>query len=584
MNEIRDLIEKTINPPGIPRKNRRALFLAVSGIAGLVRKDALTAFNAHFPYLADSKKLREHGDALLIPRLPHDSETGYRERVAAASFFLAKAGERQYITGQLEERFTTRYKIIEEFLDIHLKVAGLTGDERKWALELLDSLLNPNIYTELSEWFHYIDEVILSDSALYGYNRQDIDFFEEKILRDGGILRDGKTVFNKTVKVLRDGCFKRNGRYGRSGGYTFPGTDIMRLPLTRGSGYRDVFRPVMKKPLSDIQLGAAPRDGTLPRNGAFPRGWRTAFETMPPFNLFNAELETLPSSGLCQAVVKKPMSDTHASSIVRDGSRPRNGTLQRANILDTAALSYTKHETDTARRRIWRDGTLKRDGSEDRSGTGRESVYERETTEYALTPLAETVTTDDSSQYCIADNSAEKHTNSVTRDGAYKRDGLLQRANLPGTAGMNYKTIAVREAARYRVFRNGTAKRDGTGSRSGFGGSGIYENGIAAVMLPVEKETGEVRDTAFQMSCKNISGDLFRNTRKRDGALPRDGAARRSNDVIDAHTFKYGAAAFREEAVIGEAFTAGLRKHRYRDGGHLRDGTILRDSMMLIPL
>jgi hypothetical protein len=334
----------------------------------------------------------------------------------------------------------------------------------------------------------------------------------------------------------------------------------------------------MKKPLSDIQLGAAPRDGTLPRNGAFPRGWHRAFETMPPLDLFNAETETLPSGDLCPAAVKKTVSETHASSIARDGSRPRNGTLQRANILDTAALSYTKHETDTARRRIWRDGSLKRDGSEDRSGTGRESVYERETTEYTLTPLAETVTTDDSSQYFIAGNSAEKHINSVKRDGTYKRDGLLQRANLPGTAGMNYKTIAVKEAARYRVFRNGMAKRDGTGSRSGFGGSGIYENGAAAVMLSVDREIEDVLDAAFRAAYKNNSGDLFRNTRKRDGA------ARRSNDVIDAHTFKYAAAAFREEAAIDEAFTAGMRKHRYRDGSYLRDGTILRDSMVLLPL
>jgi hypothetical protein len=175
------------------------------------------------------------------------------------------------------------------------------------------------IYTELSEWFHYIDDVILSDSASYAYERQDIDLFEEMILRDGGILRDGKSIFNKTVSVLRDGYFKRNGRYGRSGEYTFPGTDIMRLPLTRGSGYRDVLIPTLKKPLTDLQLGAAPRDGTHPRDGVFPRGWHTAFETMPTIDLFNEETERPPSSGLYQAVVKKPMSDTRVNSILRDG-------------------------------------------------------------------------------------------------------------------------------------------------------------------------------------------------------------------------------------------------------------------------
>jgi hypothetical protein len=334
MNEIQNLIEKAINPPGILKKNRRALLFTIRDIALLVKKDALTAFNAHFPYLADPKKLQEHGDALLIPRLLHDTDTEYRERVAAASFFLMKAGERQYITGQLEERFATRYKIIEEFLNVRLKVTDITDNEREWALELLDSLLNPNIYTELSEWFHYIDNVILSDNALYNYKREDIDLFEEKILRDGRILRDGKTVFNKTVRVLRDGVFKRNGRYGRSGEYTFPDTDIMRLPLTRGSGYRDIFISTLKKPLADIQ---------------------TAFETMSPLDLFNAEIETLPSSDLYPTVVKKPMSDM-------------------ADILDAYVFKYTAASfreaaamdegfTAGMRKHHYRDGKYLRDGS-----------------------------------------------------------------------------------------------------------------------------------------------------------------------------------------------------------------------------
>jgi hypothetical protein len=142
----------------------------------------------------------------------------------------------------------------------------------------------------------------------------------------------------------------------------------------------------------------------------------------------------------------------------------------------------------------------------------------------------------------------------------------------------------LQEAAQYRVFRNGMARRDGMGSRSGFGSSGIYENGIAAVRLPVEKETGEIRDTAFQAAYKNNSNDLFRNIRKRDGVLPRDGATRRSNYVIDVCAFKYAAAAFQEETAISEGFTAGMRKHHYRDGEYLRDGSILRDSMMLLPL
>jgi hypothetical protein len=82
---------------------------------------------------------------------------------------------------------------------------------------------------------------------------------------------------------------------------------------------------------------------------------------------------------------------------------------------------------------------------------------------------------------------------------------------------------------------------------------------------------------------KKPMSDLFRNTRKRDGALPRDGATYRSNCIIDVYGFKC-TAAFQEDVAIDEAFTAGLRKHHYRDGRYLRDGSILRDSMMLLPL
>jgi hypothetical protein len=54
-------IEETINPPGIANKNRLALFSTIGGIADTVRADALKAFNARFPYLADGAKLEEHG-------------------------------------------------------------------------------------------------------------------------------------------------------------------------------------------------------------------------------------------------------------------------------------------------------------------------------------------------------------------------------------------------------------------------------------------------------------------------------------------------------------------------------------------
>ena len=189
-----DWIKKTVYPPGIEKPNRLALFSVVGEVMSRVRKDAEKAFYAHFPYLADDKKLEEHGEALLIPRLQNDTPEEYRNRVATASFFLMRAGERAYIMEQLKERFGDRFLVVEEFLSIHTRVAELTDNERVWVLSLFDSLVDPNIYLELSDWIHYIEHIPSHDAAAYKFGRWDFDFFDGKIYRNGRILRDGYTV------------------------------------------------------------------------------------------------------------------------------------------------------------------------------------------------------------------------------------------------------------------------------------------------------------------------------------------------------------------------------------------------------
>jgi hypothetical protein len=66
-------IEKIINPPGIDKPARRSLFEIIGAVGGRLKADALKAFNAHFPYLADREKLAEHGTALLVPRMAYDT-------------------------------------------------------------------------------------------------------------------------------------------------------------------------------------------------------------------------------------------------------------------------------------------------------------------------------------------------------------------------------------------------------------------------------------------------------------------------------------------------------------------------------
>jgi len=220
-----DWIKETLDPPGADKKNRFAVFKTIGDVFGRVRTDAVKAFNAHFPYLADENKLQQHGKALFIPRLTHDRPDDFRNRVAAASFFLMRAGERGFIIDLLKERFNDRFEIIEKFLQIHTKVADLTIEERAWIIGLLDSLVDPNVSFELSQWLNFKDAMPLScdDSPHYKINRADIERFGNPNFRDGTHFRDGSVnrrpggfldEFKINItrgKFFRDGAYKRDG-------------------------------------------------------------------------------------------------------------------------------------------------------------------------------------------------------------------------------------------------------------------------------------------------------------------------------------------------------------------------------------
>ncbi|MDR2193413.1 MAG: hypothetical protein LBP19_02965 [Treponema sp.] len=79
------------------------------------------------------------------------------------------------------------------------------------------------------------------------------------------------------------------------------------------------------------------------------------------------------------------------------------------------------------------------------------------------------------------------------------------------------------------------------------------------------------------------AGDLFKNTRQRDGALPRDGGTWRIPYSIEAYVIKYAVAAVYGGVSIGEGLTACMRKRLFRNGEYVRDGSILRDSILSLP-
>jgi hypothetical protein len=188
---MKDWIAKTIDPPGNERKNWRSVFSFIGRVFGMVRDDAIKAHNAFFPYLADPEKLEEHGESLKIPHLPHDSENEFRERVTTASFYLMRAGERAYIHEQLRAHFGDKYLLKEEFLQVFIKIAGLSAAERAWAHGFLDGILDPNISLTVAEWFHYIETLAMREDTAIRVKRKDFDVYPPYTLcYDGRIYCD----------------------------------------------------------------------------------------------------------------------------------------------------------------------------------------------------------------------------------------------------------------------------------------------------------------------------------------------------------------------------------------------------------
>jgi hypothetical protein len=203
---MKDWIVKNINPPGIKTKNRGTLFSTIGKIFGIVRDDATTAFNAHFPYLADVQKLARHGKSLSIPRLEHDTDKDYRERVAAASFYLMRAGERTYNLEQLATHFGMEgYQAWDEFLHIFVRVLDPSDDDRSWAYSLLDRVANPNILLSIIDWLVYNETVEITERQAVMLRWSEHDIYPL------GLRCDGRILCDQGREILCDGTWLCDG-------------------------------------------------------------------------------------------------------------------------------------------------------------------------------------------------------------------------------------------------------------------------------------------------------------------------------------------------------------------------------------
>jgi hypothetical protein len=327
---MREWIKKNINPPGMEKKNRGSIFSFLGRVFGIVRADSERAFNAFFPYLSDPVKLREHGKALAIPELPGDTEAEYRDRVTAASFYLMRAGERAYIQEQLQAHFGDKYLLKEEFLQVYINLPDLNDKDRQWARSLLDGLLDPNIYLTVAEWFHFIDEMIMSDDLLIRAGQKDIDTFAGSFICNGQfycdqgkeILCDGSWDCDGSVKCTRfvqtigtisdymregvcaDGRHVCNGEFDCSGYKKVYAPKEIIGPVTLSAGHNDEFSASTKvEPMEDWMQIQAICDGSFLCDGSNAKAMADGPMRLRTIKLLHCDGTKAPSCSVCDGSI-----------------------------------------------------------------------------------------------------------------------------------------------------------------------------------------------------------------------------------------------------------------------------------------
>jgi hypothetical protein len=78
------------------------------------------------------------------------------------------------------------------------------------------------------------------------------------------------------------------------------------------------------------------RNNLIKRDGSGQRlGWiEAAYDAIPSLSVYAAKTEQVELDDVYPTVVKKALSDRHTTSVRRDVSRPLDGMLQCANVLD----------------------------------------------------------------------------------------------------------------------------------------------------------------------------------------------------------------------------------------------------------
>lgn len=199
-----------LNPPGIKKKNRSALFKIIGRTGDIIASDINRISRSPFPFLCDTKMLYRHANALNIPQFPGETEEELRARASTGANWMEERGLRRQVYSILDKIVSERYEVFECPKDgfrvgysrigidrigsgtfLSIKVRDLTDDDYNRLYSILDEILDPDIEIIIVPWITaQLSNLTLEQIRLYGGSKwlaslySDICYLEIRILHD----------------------------------------------------------------------------------------------------------------------------------------------------------------------------------------------------------------------------------------------------------------------------------------------------------------------------------------------------------------------------------------------------------------
>jgi hypothetical protein len=394
---------------------------------------------------------------------------------------------------------------------------------------LLAEIIPAGVSFSTKELFYFIDELLSNDAYKTTVRYKTAESVSGQIYHNGRILRDGQTILpTEKLPYIRNGRNYHNGDTARSGEYTAEANSYIKLPLLRVSGILDPIHFGFGLDFKEFQLSRTYHNGNLRRkirakhNGEHIRNGAT-----------NRRL-TARHDGLSMSSLEDYLAPLSFHS----------GSLDEINLMEGAAVTLNILDGDEMNK------GYKRDGSK------------------------------------------------------YHNSGIFHSGRVIDIMSLIFRQF-LSDTVSGSLYRNGLIFRNGVENHSLTGAESSYEK--AAVKIKNNTlESVSVGDFEMILLFDIFQEDIFSHNYSRNNTVLRDGNVYRSSIVNDKNVFKikiepagetqYGLLAHnasvrrngeekhRSQRPAYDRLQAGMRYHRFHDGGYSRNNGIKHNAGVLIPL